>query len=324
MNSFRQLCPSCRSSLELPVEANGKTAICPACQNQFVAAVPPSAESESESDRQQATGASERSPRQAVRKSYRCVSIERIFDDSRCVFVDRRRPLLLPFLLPSLLVLLGFVYPLVYLNEMAATNAPRALQWAAALTPWFVLVTVYTFWFALNLAREVCDAEPDAPANTGSRIRLWFLPRGREFVALLIAVTSWLLFCAAIIALAVIVVKAGGGVKAIEIRLLTMIGAFLGAGVVLTAVAMRFWPVIPLAMDGRTGSGVIGESLAMTNVNRMPSFFLVVAAFVLIGGGFALFGLGLPLALPWVALVFIVALRLIDARRIPALDRGES
>ena len=92
---------------------------------------------------------------------------------------------------------------------------------------------------------------------------------------------------------------------------------------VATVVAMRFWPVIPLAMSGRFGSDTIRESLSMTRPNLMTSFLMVIAISVLVGFGFSVFGLGLPIAIPLAALTLIVALRLIEGMPIPAFESDE-
>ncbi len=42
MKAFRQLCPACKQTLELPISANGKLAQCPACETTFTAGEKPS------------------------------------------------------------------------------------------------------------------------------------------------------------------------------------------------------------------------------------------------------------------------------------------
>ncbi|MGI9443189.1 MAG: hypothetical protein ACR2N1_12025, partial [Rubripirellula sp.] len=37
MKDFRQLCPACKQTLELPISASGKRAQCPACEATFIA-----------------------------------------------------------------------------------------------------------------------------------------------------------------------------------------------------------------------------------------------------------------------------------------------
>ncbi|WP_182866034.1 hypothetical protein [Stieleria mannarensis] len=305
MSSFQQTCPSCNASLELPIEADGKAAVCPACQTQFTAAAPSMAESV---------------PKPSPEHRYQSITIERIWTDTQSVLSERRRPLFVPFLIPSVLVLLGLIVPLAHLNDLANTNRPLALMWIAIGSPWFLLLIVYSVWFAMNLAADVCDAQPDENGDVPPRHRSWLVPSIAVLAALLVTLAIGMLFGAVIIGLAVVMINAASGVQATEIRLLTTIGVFLASVLALTFTAMRLWPVVPLAMQGRCGGAVIRESLEMTKVNPMTSFFLVVVMFVVMGVGFSLFGIGLPLVMPFAALICVVAFRSIAGRRIPALD----
>ncbi|QEF96069.1 hypothetical protein Mal15_00950 [Stieleria maiorica] len=318
MSSFQQTCPSCSASLELPIEADGKAAVCPACQSQFTATAPSAAKLD-------AVAAPEPVPQTTPAASYQTITIERIWTDTQSVLSERRRPLFVPFLIPSVLVLLGLVVPLAHLNDLAITNRPLALRWLAIGSPWFLLLIVYSVWFALNLAVDVCDAEPDENGEVPPRTRSWFVPSVAVSGALLITLATGMLFVAVILGVAIVMINAASGVQATEIRLLTTIGVFLASALALTFTAMRLWPVVPLAMDGRCGGAVIRESIEMTRVNPMTSFFLVVVMFVALGVGFSLFGLGLPLAMPFVSLVCVIAFRSIAGRRIPALGgEGQS
>ncbi|MCS7470536.1 zinc-ribbon domain-containing protein [Stieleria sp. ICT_E10.1] len=318
MSSFQQSCPSCNASLELPIAADGKAAVCPACQARFIAAAPTVLESSPT-----AVVTPQLTPQPVAVKRYRKIPIEHIFADTQSVFIERRRPLLMPFLIPSVLVVLGLLLPLAVLSDMASTNLKQALLWLAIASPWFLLVTVYSVWFALNLSLDVCDAGPDLEDDPPPKTRSWFVPKAAEFISLLIAMTIAITCVAVVIGLAIVIMNVGSNVQATEIHLLMTVGAFVGAILLLTLSAMRLWPVIPLAMDGRFGGAVVRESLEMTKSNLMTSFFLVVGVFFLVGFGFSVFGLGLPLAIPVAALALVVALRLIQGRGIPAFDREE-
>lgn len=318
MNSFQQSCPSCNASLELPIEADGKAAVCPACQTQFIAAAPPALES-----KPTAVVTPQPTPQPVAVKRYRKIPIEHIFADTQSIFVERRRPLMMPFLMPSVLIVLGLLLPLAYLSDLAITNRTQALLWLAVASPWFLLVTVYSVWFALNLSLDVCDAGPDLEDDPPRKTRSWFVPKAAVFLSLLAVMTIAIAYLAVVIGLAIAIMNLGSNVQATEIHLLMTVGAFVGAILLLTLSAMRLWPVIPLAMDGRFGGAVVRESLEMTKANLMTSFFLVVGISFLVGFGFSVFGLGLPLAIPIGALELVVALRLIEGRQIPAFDREE-
>lgn len=303
----------------MPAEADGKAAICPACQKEFVA----SAErSPSTSDRPP-TPSDVPKPKRGKPDPIRKVSIESILGDTQTIYADRRRPILLPFLIPSILVVAGLVFPLAYLSDLVANNKPGAVVWTLVLLPWFLLVATYAFWFALNLGVDVCNAGPDLEPGKRERIRSWFLPDPKVFLALFLILTALAAVFAALVGMSIAIANAAENVKAFEIRLLMFVVAFFGSLVALTLITMRFWPLIPMAMDGRFGTPAVRRCLAITGSNLMTSFLLVIASFFALGLGFGLFGLGLPLAVPLVALSLIVGYRLIEGKRIPAFEREE-
>lgn len=316
MTCFHQSCPSCAAELELPAEADGKAAVCPACQTQFIANATVTTKS---TDTATPTATRTPSP-QPIDAPLRPVSIESVMGETHTIFSGRRRPLILPFLIPSLLVVIGFVLPLVYLNDLAIVNQPKAITWTAVLSPWFLALSVYAFWFASNLAIDVCDAEAERDHEPRGRIRSWLLPEGRVFVGLLLTVAAATVIFGVLLVLAAAYINMGRKIETFEVRMLMTAGAFLCAFAVAIGVAMRFWPLIPLAMEGRWGVNAAKRSLAITAANLMTSFLLIAALSFLVGVGFSLFGIGLPFAIPYAALALVVALRLMENRRIPALD----
>ena len=330
MSSFRQICPGCKATLELPIQADGKTAVCPACDAHFVAnagqgeqAAIASVDDSLDGSAALQTSVPQTSvpPKPVTVKHYRQVPIESIWDGTRSILLGRRRRLFLPFLVPSVLVLLGMVFPLSYLSGKASSNLTSALTWLALLSPWFLMVTVYCWWFALNLSLEVCDAGPDTPGEDAPEIRSRFLPKWRVFLALLIVLTIAIAFAAVVISVATVIIDSASQVNAIEIRLLATIGTFVIGILALTLAAMRLWPMVPLAMEGQMGKRILGESLAMTRSNRMSSFLLVATVFFIVGFGFSLMGLGLMVSIPIAALMLVVGFRMIVDRRIPAFQQ---
>jgi hypothetical protein len=315
MSSFPQVCPSCKSSLELPIEADGKTAVCPACETQFIAHATLNAPMLARGRR------SEKPPHTPpTRSDDRQVSIESVLGDTQTIFSSRRRPLLLPFLVPSLMVGLGGVVPIALLSELALTHRSMALVGFAMLSPVFVLLVSYAVWFALNRSIEVCDAAPQVDPNDVPATRCGYLPDRRVFFALSMVVLIAMLWAATMVTLTAVMINLSSKLVAIEIRALVFGGTLVGTVVLTTVVAMRTWPLFPLAMEGRFGAPVIREALAMTRANPLTSFLIVVTAALMVGFGFSLFGIGLPIAIPLSALLSVVALRLIQGRRIPAIE----
>ena len=326
MNSFQQACPSCQSSLELPIEADGKSAVCPACQSQFIAGAPGKEMEPHDHAELPLRTTSVEAP-----KEYRRISIENVWDDSRSVFQQRSRPLLLPFLILSVLAAIG-LSPLIYLNSMAVKQRTLAMIWLAVLSPWFLSVISYSIWYALRLANNVCDAGPkklsDVPSDIDSHAsepnQYWLVPNGRQFIfSMFMLVVIAFGFQMIVIGISTAMIKLSANVQAQEIRILLLTGAFAVFVICLLIVGTRFWPLFPLMMRARFGSQAIRQSLAITRVNLMTSFLLVIAIFFLLGFGFGMFGLGLPLVVPLAALTSEVALRLIEGRRISTLEPDE-
>jgi hypothetical protein len=140
---------------------------------------------------------------------------------------------------------------------------------------------------------------------------------------LFILVVITFTFLIVLIGISTAMISLANTIKAPEIRMLVYLGAFAVVVVSLLLVGMRFWPLYPLVMRTRFGSDTIRESLAITRTNLMTSFLLAITIFFFIGFGFGMFGLGLPLAIPLVSLASEVALRLIEGRRIAALESDE-
>jgi hypothetical protein len=311
--------------LELPIEADGKPAVCPACQTQFVAAAMGNA-IESQVRHEVPLPA----PSAETSKVYQRVSIETVLEDTRSVFHERRRPFLLPFLVPTVLAAVGLL-PLVYLSDLAVTKRMLAMIWLAVLSPWFLLVISYPIWFAFRLSQNLCDPGPENPpdCDSGGDTNVlksywhWFAPDGRTFLSLLLLVTITLVFLMALVVISTTMINLAVKVQAPEIRVLLSIIAFAMFVVCWLLVGTRFWPLYPLVMRMGFGSQAIRESLAITRVNLMTSFLLVTTIFFFLGIGFGVFGLGLPLAIPLAALATEVASRLIEGRRIATLVPNE-
>ena len=102
---------------------------------------------------------------------------------------------------------------------------------------------------------------------------------------------------------------------------MVMIGASLGAVIGMTLFATRFWPLIPMTIEGRFGARCIQEALTTTRTNLLTSFLMVIALIFCIGVGFSLVGLGLPIAIPFTALTLVAALRMMEGRSIPAFEQ---
>lgn len=303
MASFQQSCPNCHAVLELPEEAHGKSAICPACQHRFIAS----------SAIESATKAS---PPSII---YRDTTIETAVDDTRWVFASRRRPLLLPFLIPSAFAFFGLLLPLSHISSVAAANQVNALIEFAVLSPWFVILTSYVIWFALNLANDICELD-----RTSQRQRSgWMVPSARSYfgVMLVVAVTSVFLGMLFALNFAVMNVTAGLTSLANQILIIVLVLAVSFVGVIIYS--MLTWPIWPLVCLHGFSRTVVSQALAIARVNLMTSLMVVVIAGIMLGLGFSTMCLGLPVLCPLVALLLLVATCRISGERVPVVDDPE-
>lgn len=304
MNSFQQVCPSCNALLELPIEADGKSALCPACDAEFVAGI-------------------SLKPIQLVPRDYQRVSIETIWGDSQTVFQGRRRRFLMPFLIPTILVLVGFVAPFAYLNGLAVNSRRTALIASAILSPWFMLVLSYAIWFALKRSTKICDTGPQEDSEPTWSWRAQYVPELRSFLWVFINLVVTVVVAATLLAAWMAMIRIGSVVPSVGIAGLIYLGSSVVALTLIVLVTTRFWPVYPLAMTRRFGIRAIKESWAITKSNLLTSFFLGLTILFLLGLGFSIFGLGLFFAIPAAAMVSTVALRSIEGSRIAALEYSE-
>ena len=305
MTSFQQTCPNCRATLELPGEADGKLAVCPACQHQFTAAAIASATPQPQWPR----------PATTVRE----VPIETVLADARLAFALRRRPLLLPFLIPSFLALVGLVYPLAYFNHLANQDFWLAIKWMALCSPWFVLLVSYVIWFALNLAADVCEF----PDGVSGGIRFWMVPRIKSLVGLVAVNLAFAALLGALIALNKSAFGIVAKLSSIEIQFLVMGGVVALSLALLVGVSLWTWPLWPLAYRDGLSVSVVRRSLAAAQANSLTSFLLVVVLGILTGLGFASFLLGAPLLIPIGTLIVTVAAGRVTGQTVPVIDLPE-
>ncbi|MCO8121902.1 hypothetical protein NHH03_09155 [Stieleria sp. TO1_6] len=312
MNSFQQACPTCGATLELPGQESGKAAVCPSCQTEFVAAVPVTEPPVS------------KPPTATPMPGYRSVSIESVVAHTQSVLFHRRRPLFVPFLVPALLVVVAGVIPVAFLSGLATTNPARAWIGMGILMPWFLMLATYAVWFALERSSVVCDDAGESAESQAGAGKIRFLPPLDRLVSLSIAVLMLAVWITGCTAVSIAVAQFSGKIAAWETRVLVVGISVVVSSVFGLAVAMRFWPLFPLLAGGSRLLPAMRASVAMTRVNSLTSFLLVIAAGILLGGGFSLFGLGLPITVPVCALLWTVAQRLIDGTPLPLLQSSEA
>ena len=313
MKSFRLKCPECNATLELPVEADGKSSICPACQTQFTARA---LNAQAIKVQPEVTNAAVPVPFLTCNR----VAIESITADTQSIFIDRRRPLLVPFIAPCVLLVLALVLPIAWLNYLSSTNGTWALVFGLSLLPVFIAVLAYSFWFALNLAIDVCDAGPRDPNSETRPVESWFKPDGRHFLRVMCVTAGFLLVGSLTVTLFLFAAQLAFSIQAVAGRSVVLGGAFIGFLAVVIVILMRFWPIFPLAMRRCPLKEALSVALRMTSQNLMTSFFLAITIYFILGLGLGLFGVGIPVVVPVSALMLEVAYRLVRGTRIPAFD----
>lgn len=317
---FRLRCPECGRELELPPQAEGKTAQCPACEHRFVARRP-SPKTEPDAVATPVTARAE-PPKPIV---IRQVPIETVVRRTQSVFSRRRKRLLWPFAWPFAMLLLFMGIPLLFFAEYYNTFPRQAAIWVAALSPLFLLQILYAVWFTLKRSHWVCDLDFDA----GQKLKRKRTPRELRlpdhivFLKLGAVTTVLLLLVPALLAIAfTVAAKMIGNLFAATTELSVMLSGVVALlmtgcyGLLLT----RLWPLFPLAMRRGPLAADTHQALRITRENQLTSFLIVVITSVLLGVGFGLLCVPLVVTAPCAALLLVVAQRSLEGRDIPVLD----
>ncbi|MEL6104558.1 MAG: hypothetical protein AAFU85_00920 [Planctomycetota bacterium] len=316
---FRLSCPECGRELELPLQADGKTAQCPACEHRFVAKRP-QMEEQSISE-----AASDRSDAAASLLPIQRVPIETVVQRAQSVFSRRRKRLLWPFALPFLMLILFVGVPLIVLGEFYNTNPPAAMIWVAVLSPLFLLQVLYAVWFTLQRSNWVCDLDFDAAQELKKKRgpRELRFPDPVAFLKLGAVTTVLLIFVPVILIIAFTVAAnliSGLFSATTELALiLSGVVALLMAGCYGLLLA-RLWPLFPLTLQGGPIAFDTHRALKITRENQLTSFLIVVITSGLLGAGFGLLCVPLVITAPCAALLLVVAQRTLEGRDIPILD----
>lgn len=313
MLSFQQACPSCQRSLQLPVEAKGQLAVCPACETQFVAA---------ETSRANAVDQGVASAKNEAPTQYQSVTIEAVLAEAQAVFSTRQLPFLVPFLLPGIFLLIGFIGPIAYLSELGATNQNLALKMLVGFAPVLLMPVAYAFWVALNLANRILDHQPkdfgrdvagedSAHEPAGCDQQHWAKPQFRRFAAVYAVVLFSCVLMCALVVVVVMLMNLAWSIRAPEVRFVVIALTFIVGLVAFVGTMMRFWPMFPLSMLPVTRRDLVRGSWRVSGANLMTSFFLVTMVCVMLGLGTSFFGLGLPIVIPYAAMLITVGYRMI-------------
>ena len=315
MSSFQLRCPNCNATLELPIEADGKSSICPACEHQFVARISDAAAPETPTE-----SAIQDEPLSLDAMEFHKVTIESIVSDTQAAFVHRRRPLLVPFLAPSALLFFGVLIPAQLISDLTATNGKKAAVIGLVLLPIILAEISYAVWFALNLAIDVSDAGPKDPEAETDRVKSWFVPRFATYARVFCVTALISVFATILLGLAIAIIRLSFRFTSVGAQSILLATGFVVLAAISIFLTMRLWPMIPLAMRRTSLTNSVRISLRMSGKNLMTSFFLSIVAFLLLGVGFGLLGIGIPLTAPITALLLEVAYRLIRGKRIPAFE----
>ncbi len=336
MNTLKFPCPSCGRQLELPSEAHGRLAQCPACLGTFVTgeseAALPSLEPVSDSipsDPRHSEEASVfhpfASPLQSqvempltmnpYQPSYQSEpvavlgdveivsrSFEDCFSPTLSIFGDRLGQLVLAFLMA---IAVGFVgcfgwFAAVMIVGQAVGDRAAAVAFVVTL-PFPLLLSSYLTVGLVRNAIAVARNEPSPIAEMLPPLHIVM----RFVVGAVIASVFLGAVVGVVLALLTILMRVAG-IPGIPASLLA-IGVLGGSGV--SMIAYWFlWPWVFLISDGKaTAWGALRLAYTLTMHNKATSILLVVIALVLSIAGASACYIGLIITQPLTNLMFAVA-----------------
>ncbi|OYP34971.1 hypothetical protein [Rhodopirellula sp. MGV] len=309
MQLFRQTCPHCQATLELPIEASGKRSLCPGCEREFVA------------ERVGVSSVPHQDDRSiALERPLERVSIETLFADTMAIVSLRRRDLYLPAFVLCLGYFLLVVIPLSGLNVYAQTNLRSALIWLGIATPFFCGVNTYVIAILIYIANRTVNASSsEEPASNGTVLKSSFKPGWPLFrqVATFVLLAT---FIASVLVVATGLMFNQMAAATIQLMLLLFAFAFAVSIIAPVLIAMMLWPMLPLCDRPMPLLVRLRRTFRIAAHSLFNSFLISVAITFLLGIGLGLMGIGLIITAPIAALLLVVAQRRTEGESIRFLD----
>ncbi|MFK8115414.1 MAG: hypothetical protein AB8B91_24670 [Rubripirellula sp.] len=353
MSTLRQVCPSCKRSLELPSEAEGRLAKCPACQATFTAhadLIPPA--------QQQPPQPAAQDPSESPAADPAPTQPQRPVSENP--FVEPLESGPAPTATPNPYAPAAYREPIQTIGELpivdrsieevfSPTLAIFAQRWSALLIAFIVVgvgsfVTMFAslFLFAMlsELGQEVgavvslvllvpvgifasayfsvgiCRNAIAVARNSPTPLAELLPPLSAVF-RFLVGALAMAVFVGIFVGVFVGILAALGASGNDE--LMGVIGVLGGLFFVVvgTAAYWLLWAWMFIASDGKaTAIGSIRGAISMTMHNKLTSFLLVVIATALSTAGAAACYVGLLVTYPLTNLMFAVAYMLMSNQRI--------
>lgn len=295
MSTFLQTCPDCSRSLELPAEARGRLAKCPACEATF---------------RADLVEATDQGTLASGRPQIIQLSIEDILSPTLAIFRVHWKPSVISCLIiaAASVVLIGIPAWVLW------TLSSGGQRWVAVIgvmlmVPYSLLLGAYALVGLSRVHLAIARGEPDVleqlKPSTDRVLR--FLP---SYLLMFLAIA--LVFG---IGISLVLVTAVSGQPHLS-KLVGIVVAF-AIMVVVTVLQWYFWAWMMAASDGKcTVLGSLKVAASITMRNRLCSFFIVIIAVVLSLVGSLMCYVGHIVTSPLTLLLFAVGYLLITDQSI--------
>ncbi len=264
MSTLRQTCPECSSSLELPAEAWGRLAKCPACDATFRIGASEDVEAKNSE-----------TCNSAHSLQLNEIAIEDVLAATWGIFRARWKQSVLPCLIAFFAAVLLVGIPIWVISSIATSGQTLlAAIGAIFLFPYAALLGAFGLLGLCRVHLAIVQGEGDPLKNwkPPNDLMVRFLP-GYFLVVLIVIILLG-------IGVGVVIVSA----SAAQPQLTKLVGvvtsfAFL---VITTTIQWYFWAWMMVASDGKcTALGSLKIASSISQRNKLTSFFVVLIAVVL-------------------------------------------
>lgn len=316
MSIYRQVCPSCNRDLELPSDAMGRMAKCPACDATFqigqttqptpepvLAPVTASVETPNSTANPYQSASSVAEPLlKAGPLDIAQKTIEEITAPVLPIFAERWVPLILSPLIVAAVSVFVIGVPTVVLIAIAGTVHEAAIL---VVFPLIILFSVlFSCYSTVGLTRVALATARDEISPLSQLLPPFSIVMRFTGGVLLLTMAMGAVTMVSLLIVVGIANTAGGETIA---TLLGILG-FIVAMVAMFAMQWLLWPWVFVVSDNKgTALGAFGQSYKISDANRMTSFMLLVASIVLSMIGAALCSIGQLVTTPITVLMYAVA-----------------
>ena len=299
MATLLQPCPACNRELELPADAQGRLAKCPACDVTFTIG-----ETATKSQEVDNASENESTPAESEQPSMLQIvgcPIEDVLSKSISIFKARWSQFLAPLGVFTIASLILIVIPIIVLREFWQSGFARLTT--IGLICWAPLVFFFATYVAVAFARaalvvarnEIVSRDQMAPP----------IPILRRGLLVAFGIVAVLGFAGVMMySFTAVMRNVGGSPMA---RVLTVFAFLFTTGLTLLLI-WQIWAWIYACADNKaSAAGSLRVAIAITAQNKLTSFFLVLTALVLALIGTLMCLVGHIITVPLTIQIFAVA-----------------